>query len=110
MLTTSKNVKICVTVPVSAANTVREAMGLAGAGIQGNYAHCSFSYQGTGRFVPLAGSNPTIGTNGKVEEVSEEMIEMLCHEDRVKEVVAAIKKAHPYEEPAIDIMPRYEVE
>ncbi len=103
-------VKVRVSVPLEAADQVREAMGVAGAGIQGNYAHCSFSVQGVGRFVPLAGAHPSVGTIGQVEQVVEELIEMLCHEDLVKTVVEAIKSVHPYEEPAIDIIPRFELE
>jgi len=110
MLQSSLFFKIRVTVPVSAADAVREAMGLTGAGVQGNYAHCSFSYRGTGRFVPLPGANPAIGEVGQVEEVEEEMIEMLCYKDRIKEVITALKKVHPYEEPAIDIMERFDIE
>ena len=102
-------VKIRTAVPVANASAVRQAMGDAGAGLQGNYSHCSSSYLTTGRFTPLTGANPAIGSINKPEEVQEEMIEMLCHKDKVEEVIAALKKAHPYEEPAIDIMARLEI-
>lgn len=110
MLQESKFVKIRTAVPVANASAVRQAMGGAGAGAQGNYSHCSSSYLTTGRFTPLAGANPAIGSVNKPEEVEEEMIEMFCHKDKVAEVIAALKKAHPYEEPAIDIIPRLEVD
>ncbi len=106
MLKQSNFVKIRTAVPVLDAEKVRRAMGDAGAGTQGNYSHCSGSYLSTGRFMPLAGANPAIGQIGKPEEVQEETIEMLCHVDKVTEVIKALKSAHPYEEPAIDIMPR----
>ncbi|MBI4992839.1 MAG: hypothetical protein HZC26_01720 [Candidatus Magasanikbacteria bacterium] len=110
MLRESEFVKIRVTVPSGeAAEKVRQALGSAGAGAQGNYENCSLSYPVIGRFKPLAGANPAIGSVSKQEEVEEEMIEMLCHKDKVKEVIAALKKAHPYEEPAIDIIPRLEI-
>ncbi|OGH72205.1 MAG: hypothetical protein A2921_03710 [Candidatus Magasanikbacteria bacterium RIFCSPLOWO2_01_FULL_43_20b] len=110
MLRESEFVKIRVTVPRGeVAEKVRQVLGEAGAGVQGNYDNCSFSYPVVGRFRPLAGANPAIGSVGKLEEVEEEMIEMLCHKDKVEEVIAALKKAHPYEEPAIDIIPRLEV-
>ncbi|TAN33781.1 hypothetical protein EPN28_01360 [Patescibacteria group bacterium] len=106
----SEYVKIMVGVPVEAADAVRQAMGEAGAGVQGNYKFCSFSFSGTGRFLPMAGANPAIGAVGKPEEVAEETIMTICRKDLVGQVIAAIKKAHPYEEPAIDILPRLEVE
>lgn len=109
MLQESEFVKIRTAVPVENAEAVRLAMGDAGAGIQGNYSHCSSSYLTIGRFTPLAGANPAIGLIGKPEEVEEEMIELLCHKDKVAEVIAALKKAHPYEEPAIDIIPRLDI-
>lgn len=110
MLKQSDFVKIRTAVPVDGAEKVRRAMGDAGAGMQGNYSHCSGSYLTTGRFTPLSGANPTIGEVGKPEEVQEELIEMLCHVDKVEEVIAALKKAHPYEEPAIDIVQRLDIE
>jgi len=106
----SNFVKIITAVPVESAEKVRQAMGDAGAGAQGNYSHCSSSYLTVGRFTPLAGANPAIGQIGKPEEVQEEIIEMLCHVDKVAEVIAALKSAHPYEEPAIDVLPRFDIE
>jgi len=109
MLQESKYVKIITAVPVADVEKVRQAMGDAGAGKQGNYSHCSGSYLSTGRFTPLAGANPAIGEIGRPEEVQEEIIEMLCHVDKVEEAIIALKKAHPYEEPVIDITPRLEI-
>ncbi|MDD5342077.1 MAG: hypothetical protein PHI73_01975 [Patescibacteria group bacterium] len=109
MLKESDYVKIQTAVPVQYAERVRQAMGDAGAGVQGNYSHCSGSAKSVGRFTPLEGAHPAIGAIGKPEEVEEENIEMLCHKEKVKEVIAALKKAHPYEEPPIDIMARLEV-
>ncbi len=109
MLKPSNYVKIKVTVPIKAAAKVRQAMGRAGAGVQANYQFTSFSTVGIGRFKPGKSAKPAIGKIGKLEEVEEEMIETICHKKLVKKVIAAIKKAHPYEEPAIDIIPRYEI-
>jgi len=99
------NIKIVVTVPESHSDTVREAMGRAGAGRVGKYEFCSFSVKGIGRFRPMVGANPTIGTVGAYESVVEERIEVTCNRDLVDVVLAAIRKAHPYEEPAIDVYP-----
>lgn len=99
----SNNVKIVVFVPESHADMVRDAMGKAGAGKIGNYKFCSFSSKGTGRFKPEKGAQPTIGEIGKLEEVQEERIEVVCDRNILKSVIAVIKKVHPYEEVAFDI-------
>lgn len=78
-------------------------MGDAGAGVLGNYTHASFSTKGMGRFLPREGAHPAIGQVGKLEEVEEERIEVICNKSKVKEVVAAIKRAHPYEEIPLEI-------
>lgn len=103
MLKPSKFVKIRVATPVSHAEKIRKALAAAGAGRQGRYDHCSGSWMQIGRFRPLAGANPTIGQVGKIEKVEEELVETLCDIARVKKVISAVKKVHPYEEPAIDI-------
>lgn len=98
-------VKFVVTVPQSHADKVREALGQAGAGHVGDYSHCSFSVKGTGRFLPLAGAHPSIGKVGKIEAVIEERIETVCYQKDLKKIITAVKKVHPYEEPAIDVYP-----
>ena len=80
-------------------------MGDAGAGKMGNYTHCTFSSVGFGRYLPGKGAKPAIGEVGTFEKVEEERIETLCPREIVKEVVEAIKKVHPYEEVAFDIIP-----
>jgi len=92
-------------VPVAAADTVRKALADGGAGHIGNYDSCSFSARGTGRFRPLKGAHPAIGSIGKIEEVEEERIEALVAEDKLKETLRRIREVHPYEEPAIHILP-----
>ncbi|NTU73015.1 hypothetical protein HGB07_02445 [Candidatus Roizmanbacteria bacterium] len=100
-----KQVKIVVFVPKSHTDIVRKAMGNAGAGKIGNYSHCSYSVDGVGRFLPLEGAKPAIGEVGKSEEVQEERIECICDRNIAKEVIAAMRKVHPYEEVAFDIYP-----
>jgi hypothetical protein len=97
-----KRYKIVLYVPETHADTVRDAIGNAGAGIIGNYTHCTFTMKGIGRFKPNKMANPTIGEAGKLEEVSEDRIETVCEEDNLKNVLKAIKDTHPYEEPATD--------
>lgn len=98
-------VKIVITVPKSHADIVRQALGDAGAGIVGNYSHCSFTDIGTGRFKPLKGAHPAIGRVGNFEEVTEERIECTCDRKNAKKVITATRKVHPYEEPTFDIYP-----
>ena len=103
-------VKIVVFVPKTHTDVVRKAVGDSGAGIVGNYSHCSFSGDGVGRFLPNDGANPAIGEIGKLEEVVEERIEFVCDREKAKEVISVMKKAHPYEEVAFDIYPLFSEE
>jgi hypothetical protein len=98
-------VKIAVFVPATHADKIRKVLNDSRAGKLGNYDYCSFSTKGTGRFRGLKGSNPAIGKVGEIEKVEEEKIEVLCSRENYKDVLEAIKKAHPYEEPAIDVYP-----
>ncbi|NCF75027.1 MAG: hypothetical protein GWO87_00890 [Xanthomonadaceae bacterium] len=59
--------------------------------------------EGHGYFLPMEGSNPTIGKQGRIEKVAEVKIEFVCEQDKIKDIIEAIKKAHPYEEVPIDI-------
>ncbi len=95
--------KLVVFVPKEFEAAVREALGKSGAGAIGNYSHCSFSAEGTGRFLPEEGSEPTIGELGRLEAVSEVRIETIIPETIEKKVLSAMIKAHPYEEVAYDI-------
>jgi len=103
----SDYVTLIISVPESHANNVREAMGKAGAGKIGNYAYCSYSQKGIGRFMPTQGANPHLGSINSIETVIEERIETVCHQDILEDVIEVIKKAHPYEELVIDMYPIY---
>jgi len=96
--------KLVVFVPRDAAAPVRAAMADAGAGAIGDYDHCSFTSPGEGRFRPLEGADPTIGTVGDIEVVAEDRIEVILPRRRRAQVVAAMLAAHPYEEPAYDLI------
>jgi hypothetical protein len=105
----SRFVKLAVFVPETHADAVRRALGEAGAGKLGNYAFCSFSVTGVGRFLPLSGAKPALGAVGTLERVVEERIEVLVPRAVLSEVVTAMKAAHPYEEVAFDIYPLEDV-
>ena len=98
-------VKIFVTIPVENVNEVRNAICDAGAGAIGNYTYCSTSFKGIGTFKPNSNANPYIGSSDKIEFVEEEKLEVICDIQNVKRVLSALRKTHPYEEPAIDIIP-----
>jgi hypothetical protein len=97
------NRKLIVFVPPEALEVVREALFAAGAGRIGDYERCSWYTEGTGTFLGGAGTDPTIGERGREERVRELRLETVYPEDRHGEVIAALRGAHPYEEPAFDI-------
>ena len=98
-------VKIFVTVPVENVNEVREAVCNVGAGIIGEYTFCTSSTKSMGTFRPSENANPHIGERNKLEFVEEEKLEFVCGVEKVKKVIEELRKSHPYEEPAIDIIP-----
>ncbi|MGV0791108.1 Nif3-like dinuclear metal center hexameric protein [Mycolicibacterium sp. XJ1819] len=95
--------KWVVFVPAENADAVREAMFAAGAGQIGDYSHCSWSVSGVGQFLPHEGASPAIGAVGSVEKVAEDRVEMIAPARSRAHVLAALRAAHPYEEPAFDI-------
>ena len=96
---------IIVTIPIENVEEVRNAICEAGAGIIGNYTYCSMSTKCIGTFKPNDKANPYIGENNKLEFVEEEKLEVVCDIDNVKKVISKLREVHPYEEPAIDIIP-----
>jgi dinuclear metal center YbgI/SA1388 family protein len=96
--------KLVTFVPHENAAEVRAAIVAAGAGAIGDYDSCTFTTEGEGRFRPLDGATPAIGRVGEVEVVAESRIESVFPRTRRREVVAALRSAHPYEEPAFDVL------
>ncbi|HEX6461772.1 MAG TPA: hypothetical protein VFZ58_00670 [Candidatus Saccharimonadales bacterium] len=97
-----KRVQITTTAPLENADEIREALGKAGTDILGEYSFCSFSVTGRGRFKPSENADPHIGEANKLEIVEEEQISVNCNLREAKQVIAALRAAHPYEEPLID--------
>lgn len=95
--------KIVVYIPKGYENVVRRAMCEAGAGFIGNYSDCTFLSEGTGTFLPLEGTKPFLGKQGKLESAQEIRLETIAPQNIVTAVLEAMKKVHPYEEPAYDI-------
>lgn len=105
MIIDIKKVKIIVTVPHENTEKLRNAICDEGAGIIGNYTHCSIITKCIGTFKPTDEANPYIGKNNKLEFVEENKLEVICDVNIVKKVLKKIRQVHPYEEPAIDIIP-----
>lgn len=95
--------KLAFFVPVAEAEPVKEAVFATGAGRIGDYEACCFQTRGTGQFRPLEGANPHIGRVGDLEQVEELKVELVCEDVLIDEALAALKRAHPYEEPAFDV-------
>ena len=99
------NRKLVVFVPSEALDAVRDALFDAGAGRIGEYERCSWYADGTGTFLGGEGASPVVGERGREERVPELRLETVYPEERHDQVIDALKRAHPYEEPAFDVYP-----
>ncbi len=97
--------KVVVFVPGADLAAVQAAAFGAGAGRIGNYTECGFSAEGAGTFLPGEGAEPAVGEKGERNRVAERRFETLVDGRRLGAVLAAVARAHPYEEPAIDVYP-----
>ena len=98
-----KQYKLVIYVPQTHIEQVRLAASNAGAGRIGKYDNCFFMSSGIGTFKPLKGAKPHQGNIGKLERIGEVRIETTVPKSKLKKVMAAIKKVHPYEEVVCDI-------
>lgn len=105
-------VKIIVYVPVTHVDSVREALASVGVGEgitdgpqRNNYSESFFQGFGEGIFRPLEGANPAIGRIGELTRVKEIKLESIVTEDQIERALRKLKKVHPYEEPAYDLIP-----
>jgi len=97
--------KLVVFVPASHLEAVRQALFAAGAGIIGAYRECSFTVSGTGTFFGTESTQPAVGQKGRREEVAEHRLEVICPESTLERALQELRRAHPYEEPAVDVYP-----
>ncbi|QSP94279.1 NGG1p interacting factor NIF3 [Marinobacter salinisoli] len=95
--------KLCYFVPASHLEITKQALFDAGAGRIGDYDSCAWQCQGRGQFRPLEGSDPFLGKCGEVEQVEEYKVELVCEDDVIRAALGALKRAHPYEEPAYEV-------
>ena len=95
--------KIVTYCPPESATTIRDGLAAVGAGTIGEYKRCSFESSGAGTFHASKSSNPSVGTTGRLERISELRLEMVCPKHALAGAVRAMRSFHPYEEPPIDI-------
>lgn len=98
-------VLVITTVPESHVEALLEAIAGAGGGVIGEYTHCAFTSPGTGRFKPSAAASPHVGAKGVINAEPEVRVETFCARADAKAVIAALRAAHPYEEPVIYVLP-----
>ncbi|KAF2870935.1 GTP cyclohydrolase 1 type 2/Nif3 [Massariosphaeria phaeospora] len=104
-MSTLQKFKLIFYVPPSALSACTTAVFAAGAGRFANYTECCFTSRGMGQFRPRDAAKPNIGEVGKLEEVEEVRVETVCvGRDVMGRVVGALKSAHPYEEPAYEVL------
>lgn len=96
--------KLVFFVPLTHADVVKNAVFSKGGGRIGHYDCCSFETEGVGQFRPLEGSQPFLGQSGQIEKVKELRVELVVEDGKIKEVVEAMKTAHPYEVPVYDVI------
>jgi hypothetical protein len=97
------NRKLVVFVPREALDIVRDALFAAGAGHIGEYERCSWYTEGTGTFLGGEGTQPNVGRAGREERVAELRLETVYPAELHDDVIGALRRAHPYEEPAFDV-------
>ena len=102
---TAASFKLVWFVPREALEATRDAVFAAGAGRIGGYERCSWYAAGTGTFFGGEGTSPAIGEAGREQRVAELRVETVVPGEAVETVVAALRAAHPYEEPAFDLYP-----
>lgn len=105
----SERVKLVWFVPREALAGTRDAVFAAGAGRIGDYESCSWYAAGTGTFLGGESTDPSVGQRGREERVAELRVETIVPTELLADVVAALRAAHPYEEPAFDVYPLIDV-
>jgi len=104
----SRRVKLVWFVPEDALDVTRDAVFAAGGGRIGDYERCSWYAAGTGTFLGGERTSPALGERGREERIAELRVETVVSADSLEDVVAALRSAHPYEEPAFDVYPLVE--
>lgn len=101
--------KIVFFVPETHKETVKQALFDTGAGRIGNYDSCAWETLGTGQFRAMQGAHPFLGKIDQIEKVDEYRVELVCEDALIKDAISSMKAAHPYEEPAYDVIKLAEI-
>lgn len=96
--------KLSFFIPEQYAEVVKTAVFATGAGRIGDYESCCWQTKGQGQFMPSDKAQPFIGSAQRLEYVDELKVELVCDAEHIRAAVAALKQAHPYEEPAYDVI------
>jgi hypothetical protein len=96
--------KIIFFVPPTHLEKVKTALFEAGAGRASHYKNCAWQVLGEGQFYPLDEANPFLGYKNKLNQIPEYYVEMFCNSECIQEALVALKEAHPYEEPAYQVL------
>lgn len=104
----ARSYKLVWFVPASHLQATRDAVFVAGAGWVGGYSRCSWATLGEGTFFGGEGTQPAVGEGGRDETVAEYRVETIVPPEKLTAVVDALRRAHPYEEPAFDVYERVE--
>ncbi|MBI1291503.1 Nif3-like dinuclear metal center hexameric protein [bacterium] len=102
---TTDLLKYVVYTPATHVDAVIAAVNAAGAGMIGNYSHCTFRTEGTGTYLPHEGAHPSAGQVGKLESAAEVRLECVCPKSRIESLLREVRSVHPYEEIAYDLIP-----
>ena len=105
-----KNIKLETYIPESHLKDLQKALQEADAGHIGNYDRCMSYYRVSGTWRPLEGANPYIGTPGEISEEPEIKVEVTLKAEQMEDVVTAVRRVHPYEEPVINLIPLLHLE
>ncbi len=98
-------VKLSFYVPATHLEAVKHALFAVGAGKIGQYEQCCWQTKGQGQFRPMAGSQPAVGSTNELCQLEEFLVEMVCETAKMEAIIDALKRAHPYEEPAFGAWP-----
>jgi hypothetical protein len=99
--------KICVGIPETFSQKLMDAVNDSMSPLYPGYDRVFATYHANGTWRPLPGSKPYIGSIGEIETADEIRVEFAVRRRDLKNVLEVIRKVHPYEEPAIDVIPMY---
>ena len=100
--------KLEIFIPENYLEILSQTLQSADAGHIGKYDSCLSYSRVTGRWRPLNGAYPFLGRAGEISEEPELKVETVCSVSKVREILDAVKRVHPYEEPVINVIPLYQ--